>query len=159
MRPWSMAVTMALGSLLLASTLTVAADVADPSDVLARREEVARLVLAQDPRFAGLPDYQRLQAEMAREMSLMPAATSPYYRVLPTMATEWSENGFLTFRNPATWLIEVNLVDDCLDGGSSEVLPMADPCGWRHAWYYRVEPDDTVTLLFEEGDPDEAANG
>ena len=30
-----------------------------------------------------------------------------------------------------------------------------DPCEWRHSWYYRVQPDGTVTLLFDEGDPDE----
>jgi hypothetical protein len=150
---------MVFGSLLLASTPTLASDAADPSGALARREEVVELVLAQDPRFAGLPDYERLRVEMAREFTVMPVAASPYYRVLPTMATEWSQVGFLTFRHPATWLIEVNLVDDCLEQEGEGILPIADPCGWRHAWYYRVEPDDTVTLLFDEGDPDKLANG
>lgn len=28
---------------------------------------------------------------------------------------------------------------------------------WRHSWYYRVDPAGDVTLLFEEGDPDQGA--
>ena len=43
---------------------------------------------------------------------------------------------------------------DCVEPTSGPV-PALDPCAWRHSWYYRVQPDGTVSLLFDEGDPDE----
>ena len=40
------------------------------------------------------------------------------------------------------------------DGGgpSSETPPLPDPCEWRQSWFYQVQPDGTVSLLFDEGD-------
>ena len=62
---------------------------------------------------------------------------------------------------PSSRLVEVTLVRDCeaselVPGGDLGTMPFFDdPCEWRHSWYYRVQPDGTVTLLFDEGDPDE----
>ena len=63
------------------------------------------------------------------------------------------------FGYPAHFLVEVTLVDGCApppsgEGPSSDTVPLPDPCKWRHSWFYRVTPDGTVTLMFEEGHPD-----
>jgi len=72
--------------------------------------------------------------------------------VLSTDA-DLSREGLFVPRTPSSWLIEVTLVRDCEDLTSHTGLS-PDPCGWRHSWYHRVHPDDTVTLLYDEGDPD-----
>jgi hypothetical protein len=54
MRLWRVTVLVARGCLLLAGR--VVADEADPTAPPARRAEVVALALAQDARFAGLPD-------------------------------------------------------------------------------------------------------
>jgi len=123
-------------------------------------DEAVALVLAQDPRFAEVPDFER-QANLASsnfDNSLL--LGSDYYRVMPTLASAFS--WMYDFGYPASSLIEVTLVDGCAEvpaggGPSSVTAPWPDPCEWRHSWFYRVEPDDTVTLLFEEGDPDPMA--
>ena len=131
----------------------------DPTGFTALREEAVALVLAQDPRFAGLSDFERLDIERRTTFDMDVILGSDYYRVLPTLLTGFLRLGFIDFHYPGSWLIETTLVRDCAerydDGGpSSDTGPWPDPCDWRHSWFYRVAPDGTVTLLFEEGDPD-----
>jgi hypothetical protein len=165
----------ALAFIVVASTATVAdpagpgtdvdraepdagADEVDPVAPPAAYDEAVALVLAQDPRFADVPDFER-QANLASsnfDHSLL--LGSDYYRVLPTLASAFSPWMF-DFGYPASSLIEVTLVDGCAalptgEGPSSDTAPWPDPCEWRHSWFYRVAPDGTVTLLFEEGHPD-----
>ncbi len=110
------------------------------------------LVLATDPRFAGLSDYEVLRRRTAAEFRPYIFLDS-YYRELPTRTAELSQWGSAE-RQPGSRLIEVTLVRDCVEPTSGPV-PALDPCAWRHSWYYRVQPDGTVSLLFDEGDPDE----
>lgn len=162
MRCLRVALMTALGCLVVLGTVA-AASAADPTDPDARRDEVVALVLAQDARFTGLPDYERQQIKQQSQFSFDPIIGSGFYRTLPTLAssvTPW----MFDFGYPATWLVEVTLVDGCTplptgEGPSSDTAPWPDPCAWRHSWFYRVEPDDTVTLLFEEGDPDSVLAG
>jgi hypothetical protein len=89
MRGWRVAVATVLGCLLLAGTVAGASD-GDPTDPDARHEEAVALVLAQDPRFADLPDFER-QAMLANsnfDPSLM--LGSGYYRALPTLASAFT---------------------------------------------------------------------
>ena len=116
------------------------------------RAHAVSLVLATDPRFAGLPDYELLLRKAMSEFDMYLTVGS-HYRVLPTDA-ELVQQGWYVYRTPSSWLIEVTLADDCLEP-TSDPAPWADPCGWRHSWYYRVQPDDTVALLCDEGDPDD----
>ena len=174
-RSW-MAGVAALAFLVVASTTATFADPAgpgtdvdpagpgvgtdgfDPTDLHALREEAVALVLAQDPRFADTLDFER-QAALANsnfDPSLL--LGSNYYRVLPTLASSFTP-WMYDFGYPANRLIEVTLVAGCTplptgEAPSSDNAPWPDPCEWRHSWLYRVEPDDTVTLLFEEGHPD-----
>lgn len=135
----------------------VDADAFGQTEPPATYDEAVALVLAQDPRFADVPDFER-QASLASsnfDHSLL--LGSDYYRVLPTLASAFS--WMYDFGYPASALIEVTLVDGCAaaaagEGPSSDTVPWPDPCEWRHSWFYRVIPDGTVTLLFEEGDPD-----
>ena len=95
----------------------------------------------------------------------------PDPRLSPTLAawtssdwpSRWSDStgtDLFAFREPRSWLVEVVLVRDCVLMATGTVLaPLPDPCAWRHSWYYRVESDDTVTLLFEEDDPDTVLAG
>ena len=115
------------------------------------REEAVALVLASDERFLGVEDFDHLRRLAAREMSLQPLLGSSYYRVLPTMTTEEPYEDIIVWRYPGDWLIEVTLVEDCTDP-LDETGPVPDPCGWRHSWFYRVQSDGTVSLLFDEGD-------
>jgi hypothetical protein len=156
MRHWRVAVVTVLGCLLFTGTV-VGTSAPDPSDPDARREEVVALVLAQDPRFADLPDYERLRVEASANFDSNRLLGSAYYRALSTVASAFTP-WMYDFGYPANWLIEVTLVEDCTplptgDGPSSDTAPRPDPCAWRHSWFYRVAPDDTVTLLFEEGHP------
>ena len=175
-RSWTAGLA-ALAFLMVASTATFAdpagpgtdvdpaepgvdADEFGPTDPSGGFDEAVALVIAQDPRFADVPDFER-QANLASsnfDNSLL--LGSDYYRVLPTLASAFS--GMYDFGYTASSLIEVTLVDGCVElpageGPSSDTVPWPDPCEWRHSWFYRVEPDDTVTLLFEEGDPDPMA--
>jgi hypothetical protein len=110
-----------------------------------------------------LPDYERQRIKQQSEFSLDPIIGSSYYRVLPTATTRWSDSigmDLFAFREPRNWLVEVVLARDCLPMATGTVVePLSDPCAWRHAWYYRVQSDDSVTLLFEEGDPDSMPAG
>jgi hypothetical protein len=110
-----------------------------------------------------LPDYERQRIKQQSQFSLDPIIGSGYYQVLPTATTQWSDSigmDLFAFREPRNWLVEIVLVRDCLPMATGTVVePLTDPCAWRRAWYYRVESDDTVTLLFEEGDPDSMAPG
>ena len=158
MRCWRVAVVTVLGCLLITGAAATALD-DEATDPNARREEVVALVLAQDPRFAGLPDFERQRHKQASQFSFDPIIGSGYYRVLRTVTTQWSDAvgmDLFAFREPRNWLVEVVLVRDCVPMVTGEVVvsPLPDPCAWRHAWYYRVQSDDSVTLLFEEGDPD-----
>ncbi len=156
MRCWRVTV-LTVACCLLISGAVAGSDDAGPTDPMARYHEVVALVLAQDARFAGLPDYEFQRIEQAAQFSFDPIIGSGYYRVLPTATTQWSYAGtedMIDFRHPRNWLVEVVLVRGCLPLVGGAVAPQPDPCAWRHAWYYRVEPDDSVTLLFEEGDPD-----
>lgn len=135
----------------------VGADESDPTGPVAAYDEAVALVLAQNPRFADALDFER-QANLANsnfDDSLL--LGSDYYRVLSTLASAFS--WMYDFGYPASSLIEVTLVDGCAtpptgEGPSSDALPRSDPCEWRHSWFYRVAPDESVTLLFEEGHPD-----
>jgi hypothetical protein len=135
----------------------VGADEFDPSGPVAAYDEAVALVLAQDPRFADVPDFER-QANLASsnfDHSLL--LGSDYYRVLPTLASSFS--WMYEFGYPASTFVEVTLVDGCTalptgEGPSSDTLPRPDPCEWRHSWFYSATPDGTVTRLFEEGHPD-----
>jgi len=115
--------------------------------------EAVALVLAADPRFADLPDWETLRLKTVAKFKPY-LLDSSYYHVLPTMGTDlafWE----IPERAPGSWLIAVTLVQDCIEPPSDGARLTADPCGWRHAWYYRVQPDGTITPLFDEGDPDE----
>lgn len=156
----TMALVATVGCLSV-STTAAAADEDGTADWLALRGEAVELVLAQDPRFADVPDFER-QEQLARsnfDHTLLLA--SDYYRVLPTLGS-----GFQPWIHDlgyaASWLIEVTLTDSCAasatgEGPSSDTVPYPDACEWRHSWFYRVGPDDSVTLLFEEGHPDPMA--
>ena len=158
MRPWRVAVMAVLGCLLFTGTAVSASD-DEATDPNARRGEVVELVLAQDARFTGLPDFERQRIKQASQFSFDPIIGSGFYRTLPTLASTFTPWIF-DFGYPANWLVEVTLVQDCtplptsdVPSGDTDTAPWPDPCEWRHSWFYRVE-DDTVTLLFEEGDPD-----
>jgi hypothetical protein len=72
--------------------------------------------------------------------------------VLPTAASDlalWE----MTERVPSSWRIAVTLVRDCVESPAWTGPGSADPCGWRQSWYYRVQPDGAVTLLYDAGDP------
>jgi hypothetical protein len=161
-RRW--AVMTVFGSLLLAGMAAVASD-DGPTDPNTRRDQVVALVLAQDARFTGLPDYERQRIKQASQFSFDPIMGSSYYHVLPTNTTQWSYGSgapdIFAFRELPDWLVEVVLVRDCAPvvGGETTEVPIPDPCAWRHAWYYRVQSDDSVTLLFETGDPDTVLAG
>jgi hypothetical protein len=116
------------------------------------RAHAVALVLATDPRFAGLPDYELL-ARKASSRFDMTLLVGSHFRVLSTDA-ELAQIGWSLYRTPGSWHIEVTLARDCAKP-TAGTGPWPRPCAWRHSWYYRVQPDDTVTLLFDEGDPDE----
>ena len=163
MRRWREAVVTVLGCLLITGTAATASDDGDPTDPNARRDEVVALVLGQDGRFADLPDYERQRVKQASQFSFDPIIGSGFYRTLPTLASSFTPWMF-DFGYPASWLVEVTLVQGCTplptgEGPSSAIAPWPDPCEWRHSWFYRVESDDTVTLLFEEGDLDSVLAG
>ena len=164
MRQWRVVIVTVLGCVLAAGTVAVASDEVEASDPPDRREEVVALVLDQDERFAGVPDYERQWIKSKAEFSFDPIIGSGYYRVLPTSTTRWREAvgmDLFAFRQPRNWLVEVVLVRDCAPHPRDvEVeVPWPDPCAWRRSWFYRVTSDDAVTLLFEEGDPDPMAGG
>ena len=120
------------------------------------REEAVSLVLASDPRFAGLPDWEDLEKESAAAFSFAPLLMSGYHRVLGPTTSDLAEHGVVAFRQPTGWLIETSLVEGCTEPSAAADLPMPDPCGWRHTWYHFVGSDGSVTLLAEGGDPDPA---
>ena len=141
--------------LMLGGAFATAQPSPDPStsgQARVTRAEAVALVLASDERFMGVEDFEQLRRRAAREMSLLPLLGSSYSRVLPTMTTEDPYEDMIEGRNPGNWLIEVTLVEDCTEP-LDETIPLPDPCAWRHSWFYRVQPDGTVSLLFDEGDP------
>jgi hypothetical protein len=116
------------------------------------RAEAVTLALASDERFTGVEDFEHLRRLAAREMSFLPLLGSSYYRVLQTLTTEAPYEDMILWRYPGNWLIEVTLVEDCTEP-LDETGPWPDPCAWRHSWFYRIQPDGTVSLLLDEGDP------
>lgn len=116
------------------------------------RERAVATVLAADPRFAALPDYETLRRRSQAEF-VPYILYSSYYRVLPGVATDLALFGS-TPRTPSSWLVTVMLVTDCSEPSPGGDPPAADPCAWRHAWTFRVLPDGGLSLLFDEGDPD-----
>ena len=159
----SAAVIVTLGCLLIAGSVAAASDDTDPTDPHARRDAVVALVLGQDPRFANVPDFERQARIASSNFDFSPLLSSDYYRVLATLASSYTPWMF-DFGYPANWLVEVTLVEACTpfpdgEGSASGTAPWPDPCEWRHSWFYRVEPDDTVTLLVEEGDPEPMPTG
>ena len=146
---------VAFGGTVASAQPTPPATLGPPRDAGLTRQEAVALVLAQDERFMGLPDYERQRVKMASQFSFDPVIGSSYYRVLPTATTLWppatEDMRAFIFREPHNWLVEISLVRGCTE--MVDIVPQPDPCNWRHAWYYRVHPDGTVTLLFEEGDP------
>ena len=154
MRRWRVTLVTVVCCLLIAGTVA-GADDAGPIDPKARYDEIVALVLAQDARFADLPDYE-FQSKLARSNfdTVGMLLGESYYRVLPTQATTYSP-WWVDFGYAGNWLVEVNLVEGC-EEPAGDTPPIPDPCAWRHSWFYRVEPDDSVTLLFEEGHPEPA---
>ena len=155
--------TNAVMGMLLCLTLVSTATAAEPAPEAGpteqtglNRDEAIALVLATDPRYADLPDFARLEIESSAYFDLGIKFGSGYYRVLPTLPTQYLGQGFIDFHYPGNWVIEATLVRDCVS--ISEALDptvgLRDPCGWRHSWFYRVQPDGTVSLLLDEGDPD-----
>ena len=118
------------------------------------REAAVALVLATDPRFADLPDFEEVRAAGAAEFRTADAVLlSDWYRVLGPTATELADLGAVSLRHPGSWLIETSLVEACVDPEGDIEFPMPDPCAWRHSWYHLVSPDGSVTLIGDEGDP------
>lgn len=144
----------ALTALMLGST-AVMAESSPAAQPQLTQDEAVSIVLATDPRFEDLPDYEDLRREAAATFDMGSLFSSDYYHVMPT-ATVFSDVGLIDFRQAGSWLIEATLVRDCTDPDDSSDAPppLADPCAWRHSWFYRVQPDGTVSLLFDEGDPE-----
>ena len=157
MRLWGLAVATALGCSMIGG-VAAAAEVVDADAYFARQGEVVALVRDQDPRFGTVPDYERQETIARQYFDYDRLLGSSYYRVLPTLASTFSPT-YYELDYAANWLIEVTLVGGCAVsssdvGPASDAVPRPDPCEWRHSWFYRVAPDDTVKLLFEEGDPE-----
>jgi hypothetical protein len=124
------------------------------------REAAVALVLATDPRFADLPDFEEVRAAGVAEFRTAEAVlVSDWYRVLGPTATELVDMGTVWLRHHGSWLIETSLVEACADPEGDIEFPMPDPCAWRHSWYHLVSPDGSVTLLGDEGDPELVAAG
>jgi hypothetical protein len=132
----------------------VPADDAGTATAGISREEAVSLVLASDPRFGGLRDYEDLEKEQAAQFSFAPLLTSGYHRVLGPITSALAEYGVVSFRHPTGWLIETTLVEACTKPSADADYPLPDPCAWRHTWYHLVASDGSVTLLADEGDPE-----
>jgi len=121
------------------------------------RAQAVTQVLASDERFVGVEDFEQLRRLAAREMSWQPLVGSSYFRVLPTVPIEQppeaAPEDVIRWRYPANWLIEVTLVEGCMEADFTSGPPWPDPCTWRHSWFFRVQPDGEVSVLFDEGDP------
>lgn len=153
-----LAVAGLLSSALLSGAgSAVAQDAADdglttPTSI--SREDAVALVLGSDPRFADVVAGETLGREIAADFSTERWFTSSYYRVLGPTLGNYADT-FVTFRAPMERLIEVNLVTDCAEVELADtVLPIEDPCAWRHRWLFMVEPDGTVAPLYDAGDPE-----
>lgn len=152
---------LALALLLISSSAAVAqhgaaASPDEPASAGLPREEAVALVLATDPRFAGLPDWEDLRLRASAEFRTFEATfMTDHFRVLGPTVSEFQMLGWVTLRQPASWLIETTLVERCSEP-ELDTVPTPDPCDWRHIWVHRVAADGRVTLLFEEGDPDPA---
>jgi hypothetical protein len=156
MRSFCVTITVTLACSLLAAAVVVAQPSRPATDGLTEqpgvtREEAVALVLATDPRFTDLPDYEVQRRKMASQFSLMPVLGSDHYHVLPTLTAQASGPDWDYYGYPSNWLIEVALIRRCVEP-AEDSGPWADPCEWRHNWFYRVTPDGDVALLFEEGD-------
>ena len=126
-------------------------------------DDAVALVLASDPRFTDLADWEVLWKRGLAELKPLVLEDS-YYRVLSSQILGMTPLSFwwVSPRVAPSWVIEVTLVRDC----DAWLMPdeiaitadtepfLDDPCGWRHSWVYRVRPDGEVMLLFHEGDPD-----
>jgi len=164
MRCLRVAAMTALGCVQLAGTASAASDGAEAPDPFARQEEVVALVLDQDPRFADALDYEHQRVVASANFDLLGEVlgTSTYH-VLPTQNVWYAP--LIDFGHGGSALVEIILVEGCaVPEDDSELLTpdlsrYEDPCAWRHSWVYRVQPDDTVTLLYDEGDPDPMASG
>jgi len=156
-------VAVTLVCLVLGGTATVAqpspsASAAPTEQSGLTQDDAVALVLATDPRYTDLPDYERLRTEAAAKFDYGVIFGSDYVRVLGTLPARFSEEGMFMFHNPVSWLIEATLVRDCTER-SGDTGPWPDPCEWRHSWFYRVQPDGTVSLMFDEGDTAAMPNG
>lgn len=155
---------MTISRRILASSLAVLLLASAPGAAIAgsheaaTAEEAVALVLASDPRFAEASDWEPL---VRRSMTAFEPLVfeHSYYRLLSPASSSGKtlEDAFrISPRAPRSWLYEVTLVRDCGDyvRPSGDAPAAEDPCAWRHSWFYRVQPDGSVTLLFEEGGPD-----
>lgn len=118
---------------------------------LREADAVAR-VRALDPRYAGIADWTDLARESARTFQPHTLLASNV-RVLPSVGLDFALAG-VPGRTPTSTLIAVTLVRDCVAADALPAALDADPCAWRHTWLYRVAPDGTISMLFDEGDPD-----
>ena len=152
--PLALSLALSTGSRASAQSSAPALD-NGTTDAGITREAAVALVLATDPRFADLPDFEDVRAAGAAEFRTAEAVLmSDWYRVLGPTATELADLGMVSLRHPGSWLIETSLVEACADPEGDIEFPMADPCAWRHSWYHLVSPDGSVTLLGDEGDPE-----
>src|SRR3990170_1469859 len=94
----------------------------------ATRADAVALVLATDPRFADLHDWEALRLRSASEFKPHILIES-YYRVLPTTGTDLA-SWEIVERVSGSWLIAVTLVKDCVEPLSDSAPMAADPCGW-----------------------------
>jgi hypothetical protein len=118
-----------------------------------REQDAVALVLAADPRFAGVADWSALTRKWQATFIPYHLLESNYHVLSATGMDLAIAN--IPPRAPSSLIVAVTLVRDCVDPSDLSSPVVADPCGWRHTWTYRVEPGGVVTLLFDEGDPDE----
>lgn len=146
----------------LAATPTSAASPDPLGWTSALHEQALDAIRAADPRFEGLPDFADVLESAQRDLDFSGLITTSWMQVLPTFndvlgrdlavapgTSAWTDIGLGS-------IVEVMLVSDC-ERPSEARPPTVEPCGWRHTWLYRVQPDGEAVLLAEAGSPDTGA--
>ena len=143
----ALALALASGALALAQS--------DPAAGPTRAEAVA-IVLESDPRYVDLADWEDLRVAASQEFRTFETLTmSSFYHVLGPTLTLYADYGFFSLSHPKSWLVEVVLVDGCVEPEIDDgELPFKDPCSWRQMMVYAVGPDGVPSLVLEHGDPE-----